>query len=276
MGGTKFSFCTACMFQLLLLISDVSFRVACLCCWGCLSCFISCFFVLCCPMLACILARVLSKVGGRGVRRVALVLASRLLGVFSWTTALAVATLVDVAGVVHVAFASVPGAPPAQRAGPAVVALVVLVAPPARDHRLAAALFCLLAGVLTGLLAARLRVVLGLPLLRFVRFLGMLLVVLVAQTFLVPQLVLLRPAPPTLTRRVRWLRRRRRQRLWWRWRRLGRTSARCVRRARCYGVRAERCRRTLCWVRARGARKAWHVEARTYASDRTGRALAAG
>lgn len=74
-------------------------------------------------------------------------LSPRLLGSFSGTAALAVAALLDAAGAVGVAFASVSGAPPARRTGTAVVALVALVATPARDDRLGAGAL-LLAGLI--------------------------------------------------------------------------------------------------------------------------------
>lgn len=135
-----------------------------------------CFSVFRCRLLARILVRGLLDIRGSGGRRVGLVLSPRLLGSFSGTAALAVAALLDAAGAVGVAFASVSGAPPARRTGPAVVALVALVAPSARDDRLRAALTRLLAGLLTALLRV---LVLG-RLLRLGRSLGMLVVLLVA------------------------------------------------------------------------------------------------
>lgn len=101
------------------------------------------------------------EVRGSGCRRrVALVLSSFFLGAFGGTAAFALATLLNsaaAAGVVSIAFAAILGASPTRGAGPAVVALVALMAPPARDNGLhaATALVCLLAD-LAGLLAARL------------------------------------------------------------------------------------------------------------------------
>lgn len=101
-----------------------------------------------------------------------------------------------------------------------------------------------------------------------------------------PQLVLLRPASPTVRRllwkagRLRWNARRLLRNAGWLLRNAGRWGccrARRVWRAWCNGVGAERCCRTRCraWARHR-PRSAWHVEDWTYPGVRTGLKCGAG